>query len=551
MKWIIKQAKLVWPGILALTLIGTLISLMGVAFALLSKQVLDIATGQSPGNLLREGLILLAFLAVQLILEIGMSVANVHVSGQFHIRCRTNLFSVIMKKDYMQISGYHSGELMNRINSDVSIVATGLLQMLPNLVFYLTKIAACFWALYVLDPVFAFLCLFLGPLIFLTACLYRKRMKQLHKSCQEADGRVKSFMQETLKNLLVIKSFGCGAAAAARSRGLQLEQFKLSLKRNKISITAHAFFYIGLTAGYYLALAWGAYKISAGLMTFGTLTALLQLVGQIQTPFQGLSALLPQYYGMLASAERLIELEQLRDDPVQTKTAWQNAPWSAVRLSDVSFSYRSDNILEHTDFTVQNGEFVVITGTSGTGKSTLLKILLGILPLGSGEAVLELPDGAVRPLSEEKKRLFAYVPQGNLIVSGTIRDNITFFQTEVSEEAICEAARVAQIWDFIQTLPEGLDTRLGEGGLGLSEGQSQRLAIARAILCDAPILLLDEATSALDEATELAILQTLKAQRNKTCVLVSHKKAALAFCDKAYHFENGRLVPAGSGEINC
>ena len=545
MKWIINKGKKVWPGILLLTLIGTVISLMGVVFALLSKRVLDVATGQVEGALWQEGLTLFLFLMVQMVLDVVMSVANLHVNGRFLIRCKTELYQNIMKKDYMAISEYHSGELLNRINSDMTIISNGLIQMLPNIFFYLAKIVACFLALYVLDPFFAILCLLIGPLIFLTACLYRKRMKMLHKGFQEADGRVKSFMQETLKNLLVIKSFGCGNLAAERSRKLQFEQFKLSLKRNRISIVANIFFYIGLTAGYYFALAWGAYKISMGLMTFGTLTALLQLVGQIQTPFQGMSSLLPQYYSMLASAERLQELENLPEDNLHNRKEWNQDDWSAVKLKDVSFAYRGEEkILEHTDFTVQQGEFVVITGTSGTGKSTLLKVLLGILTPSSGEAVLERSDGSVSPLALENKQLFSYVPQGNLIVSGSIRENIAFFKTDVPDEKIIEAAKTAQIWDFIQELPEGLNTVLGEGGLGLSEGQIQRVAVARAVLSSAPVLLLDEATSALDEQTELAILKALKEQKDKTCILVSHKKAALDFCDHAFCFEDGRLQPA-------
>ncbi|MBE7048288.1 MAG: ABC transporter ATP-binding protein [Ruminococcaceae bacterium] len=542
MRWIIKQVKKIWLGLLAQMATGMVISLMGVYFALLSKKVLDVATGQVPGDLLQTGLILFVFLALQLILEVILSVLNVHVSGRFYIALKTELFTQIMRKDYMQITGYHTGELLNRINSDVGIVADGLLQMLPNFVFYLTKIVACFLALYILDPFFSLLCLLLGPLIFFTGCLYRKQMKKLHKDCQEADGRNKSFMQETLKNLLVIKSFGRGRMAAQKSRLLQWDAFKLSIKRNKISIAANILFYVGLTVGYYLALTWGAYKISVGVMTFGTLTALLQLVNQIQTPFQGLSSLLPQYFAMLASAERLVELEKLPEDKTENRIEWKEASWSHVALRDVCYAYQSEKVLEDTDFDIHHGEFIVITGMSGTGKSTLLKVLLGILTPQSGEMVLRFSDGSSIPLADEDKRLFSYVPQGNLIVSGTIRENILFFKTNVPEEQVVEAAKTAQIWDMISELPQGLDTVLGEGGLGLSEGQIQRLAIARAVLSDAPVLLLDEATSALDEATELAILDALKQRQDKTCVLVSHKKAALSFCDAVYQFEDGHLM---------
>ncbi|MBE7040989.1 MAG: ABC transporter ATP-binding protein [Ruminococcaceae bacterium] len=543
MKWIIKKSKFILPGVAVLTLTGMLVSLMGVVFALLSKGVLDIATKQAEGDLLRAGVVLFAFLIFQLLLEIFQSFLNVYITGKFNVRFKSGLFQTILKKDYLKITEYHTGELMNRISSDVGIVATGLIQMLPQLIFYLTKIVACFFALYFLDPAFALLCLALGPLIFITAYIYRKKMKNLHKSCQAADGAAKSFMQETLKNMLVIKSFGCSSQAAGRSEFLLTKLFKLNLKRNRLSIMANVFFYVGLTAGYYVALAWGAYKIANGMITFGTLTALLQLVSQIQAPFQGLSALFPQYYSMVASAERLMELEKLPEDPIDAKAEWDEEDWASINLQHISFAYRDEKVLEQSDFSVKKGEFVVITGTSGTGKSTLLKIMLGILKPQSGTANLVMEDGTERALETEKKQLFSYVPQGNLIVSGSIRDNVLFFKTDISDEDVIEALKDAQIWEFIETLPEGLDTELGEGGLGLSEGQIQRLAVARAILHGAPVLLLDEATSALDEATELAILAALKARKDKTCILVSHKKAALEVCDKVFHVENGKLIP--------
>ncbi len=542
MKRIIKKSKFIWPGISLLTLTGVLTSLVGVLFALLSKRVLDIATGQTEGDLLHEGIILFGFLLLQLVLEILQSVLNVRVVGRFNIRFKTDFFRTILQKDYMKITEYHTGELLNRIHSDIGVIANGMTQMLPQLMFYLTKIIACFFAIYVLDPHFAFLCLALGPMIFLTAYFYRRKMKSLHKSCQAYDGKVKSFMQETLGNILVIKSFGCGNAAANQSQNLQENLFRLTIKRNQLSILANIFFYIGLTAGYYFALAWGAFKISNGMMTFGTLTALLQLVGQIQTPFQALSSLFPQYYAMSASAERLVEIEDLPDDAWIQKEVWNQEAWSEICLEDIQFSYDEETVLEHTTFSIKEGEFVVIAGTSGTGKSTLLKIMLGILKPTKGQGSLLMKSGEKRDIFSASKRLFSYVPQGNMIVSGTIRENIAFFSTDVSEEEMIRAAQDAQIWDYIKTLPDGLDTVLGEGGLGLSEGQVQRLSVARAILNDAPVMLLDEATSALDDATEIAILSALKARKDKTCILVSHKKAPLSYCDKVYRFNGKQLV---------
>ncbi len=542
MKWIVKKTKFIWPGVFAMTVIGAILSVMGVYFALISKNLIDIATGQIEGKLLPQAVLLFAFLVLQLLLEIFQSITTVHTIGRFNVRFKSDLFRTIMQKDYMTITEYHTGELLNRITSDVSIIATGLTQMLPNLIFYLTKILACFVALYVLDPEFALLCLALGPLIFITAYIYRKKMKHLHKASQAADGKAKSFMQEFLKNILVVKSFGKEKEAAQKSKSLLGKLFHIEIKRNRISVCANVFFYLGLTAGYYVALAWGAYKIANGLMSYGTLMALLQLVGQIQSPFQGLSSLFSQYYAMLASSERLAEMEHLPDDSTLHKEDWGGKPWSEISLSGIDFAYRDEQILKQAEFSVNKGDFLVITGTSGTGKSTLLKILLGILKPQAGTAKLRFPDGGEKDLMEEKGRLFSYVPQGNLIVSGSIRENLAFFRTDLTDEEIIAAAQDAQIWDFIKTLPEGLDTELGESGLGLSEGQIQRLAVARAILSDAPVILLDEATSALDEDTELSILAALKNRQDKTCILVSHKKAALNFCDKAYICEDGKYI---------
>ena len=313
--------------------------------------------------------------------------------------------------------------------------------------------------------------------------------------------------------------------------------FLNNIKKTKVSISVSILFFIGMTFGYYFTLAWGAVKISLGLASVGTLVAMLQLVSKIENPFKGLSSILPQYYAMSASAERILELLELPEETRRETNKDSGEVYSSMselEFKDVTFFYSDDKekVFDAFSHTIKKGEFVAIRGTSGIGKSTFLKLLLGVLSPSEGEIRINLKNGSSISVSDVDKKLFAYVPQGNMILSGTIRENILFgSKDEVSEEKIKEAAKTACVWDIIESLPDGLDTVLGEKGAGLSEGQIQRIAIARAIYYDAPVLLLDEATSALDESTETQVLKNIKAKTDKTCIIVTHKKTALSFCD--------------------
>ena len=285
----------------------------------------------------------------------------------------------------------------------------------------------------------------------------------------------------------------------------------------------------------------GCIHVIKGLITVGVLTAMLQLVGQVQAPFKNLSSVIPQYYSMIASAERIIEIEQLADEPelnhglVDCNKIYDNL--SEIIFDNVSFAYDDEEILKSLSYSIKKGEFVSIFGRSGIGKSTLLKLLLGIIIPDKGSITLLLNDGEKIPVDKSTRKLFAYVPQGNLILSGTIRENIAFSKKVQDDKVIIECAKTAEIWDFIKGLPKGLDTPLGEKGLGLSEGQVQRLAIARALYHGSPVLLFDEATSALDEKTEAAILKNIKSLKKITCIIVSHRKTILEICDKSIYIE--------------
>lgn len=546
LKWLYKNCKQILFPMAVLTVMGAVTAYVGVRFAIASKGVIDTATGELSGSLTEKigGLALLVL--VQLILQVSYSMIDVHVRGRVRITLKKNLFHTLLNKDWQSVCSYHTGELSNRLHSDINVITTGVMDILPNFVSLVFTILLSFITLYSLDPVLAIICLAIGPLIVVSARFYSKRMKTLHKECQATDGVTRSFMQECLQNLLVIKSFSREREMTDRSTELQDINFRCTLKRTKINVLANVLFFIAMTAGYYFALAWCAYKISAGIMTFGTLTAILQLVGRVQTPFKSISGLIPSYFSMLASAERVMEMDALPDEkilheelPDLEKVYWD---MQAIEIRGLSFSYKDEPVFQDADMTIEKGHFVAIGGISGIGKSTLLKLLLGILHPDRGSLELVLSGGRRLKVDKDTRRLFAYVPQGNMILSGSIRENIAFSRENIDEDRIYSAAKTAEIWEFIKTLPDGLDTVLGENGLGLSEGQTQRLAIARAVYHDAPVILLDEATSALDEATEKAVLLNLKALKTKTCIIISHRPAVFSICEQTISISEHRIV---------
>lgn len=541
--WIIKHSKRYVPHLLVLTVLGIFISVFAVAFSLVSKKVVDVASGQVPGSLFAAGVGLGVLIIGQLVVHILYSLVDVRLVGRLRITLRNELFSSILSKKWLEITKYHTGELQNRLYSDISVVVSGVVDIIPNAVSFVARIVLSFCALYMMDSFFAVLCLLVGPVILVMTRIYSKYMKRWHKKCLESEGKVRSFLQECLQNLIVIKSFGNENKMVDNAGILQKNAYDLEIKRNNISVSASVVFSLLMTLAYYFTLGWCAYKLSVGMMSFGTLIAMLQLVGQVQSPFKELSAVIPKYYAMIASAERILEIEQMADDKNEDNCNAYDIynQMEKIIATNLSFSYDDEKILDNTDLVIEKGEFVAICGRSGIGKSTILKLLLSIIYPDSGYIYMKFSDGSSVPVSKDTRNLFAYVPQGNMLLSGTIRENIAFSNKTASEEDIIKCAKAADMWEYIETLPDGLDTVLGEKGLGLSEGQIQRLAIARALLYDAPILLLDEATSALDDATEKRVLGNIRAMNIKTCIFVSHKKAAVEICDKNIIINNGKF----------
>lgn len=544
-KWIWQIAKPYAPAIVMLSVINGLIAGGMVLFALASRWVIDIATGAEEGNLWIAGSTLIALLLGELLLNVLYNYYKVWVTGKVEIRIKDTVFGALFRKKWADVSTFHSGELLHRMTADTDVVVTGVVTLVPQVVAMATRLIACLVVLLSMDWRFTLVLLALGGLMLICSRYYGKRMKQLHKECQETAGKAKSFTQESLANWMLIQSFDGADTVRGRLGGLLDRNFRVRLKRIRWNNMSHAAMYLLFSGSYYAALLWGAVRLAAGTLSYGSLTAFLQIVGQIRQPFVNASGILPQYYNMLASAERIQDLELLADEPRLGQTCDATDVYARLVSLDadgVHFAYEEGHpILTGADFSLKKGEFVALAGFSGIGKSTLMKLMLGFYTPAAGAVCARLEDGQLT-LGCETRPLFAYVPQLSLLLSGTIRENIAFCCGEVSDDAIWAAAEVADVADAIRSQPAGLDTMLGERGSGLSEGQLQRLAIARAVLSGAPVLLLDEATSALDEATEERVLQRLRGLPDRTCLCISHRPAALQICDRVIRVVDGKIV---------
>ncbi len=541
--WIGQVSRPYVGHIVLLSVLTGLGSASAVVFALISRRVIDIATGDAPGALMQYIALLIGVLLLAIGNEMLVGYLNTRLSGKMSMHIKDRVFGAVFHKQWQDISRFHSGELLNRLNADVQVMTTGLVGFVPRVVSMVTRLLACVTVLLVLDARFTAIMLGFGLLLLLGSRLYGKKVKDLHKACQETDGKARAFMQEGLENWTMIQAFEGGDFV----RGSLYERMRLHfaalLKRSRWTVAASGVLHTLFSGSYYVALAWGALRLAAGTISYGTLTAFLQIVGQVRQPFMNMSGVLPQYYAMLASAERLIELEALPDEPrAEMPVDWRHASLKALCVQDVDFAYEPEHpILTGASLTIAGGEFVALTGFSGIGKSTLFKLLLGFCVPQNGTLTVTGAWGDI-PLGAATRGLFAYVPQQHALLSGTVRENIAFCCPEATDEAIWVAAEVAAVAQVIRALPQGLDTVLGERGAGLSEGQLQRLAIARAVLCDAPVLLLDEVTASLDEATEAQVLRNLRALSGKTCLCISHRPAALEICDRVIRVEGGECI---------
>ena len=542
LRWIWNVSGKAKNNVFLLVAVKILYSMTGVLYALLLRQVVDSATKQIDKSLW----VSLAHFGGLIILTITLQAVVRYLSeksrAQMEKTFRQRLFSQLLSRDYAEVCATHTGEWMNRMTSDVNVVVNGVTQIVPDFSGSIIRIMSAAAALMLMVPGLVIALVIGGVTIAAVSLLFRKKLKNYHGKIQTADGKVRSFIQESLQSLPVIHSFNRETGMQESAGELMREHMHIQLKRMHFVNFCNVVIRSALLGAQFLGVALCGWMIFTGQITYGAMSAILHLVSQLESPLAGISKYIPQYYSMIASAESLMEPETYAADAEKTpKQAdeirqFYREAFAALTLENVSFAYKDNErvrVLDRVSVTLKKGESLAITGESGCGKSTLLKLLLGLYKINQGEVSLETVSGERIALDTGYRSLFAYVPQGNLLFSGTVREMLSFSdKTLMNDDAkLWNALRVAAADEIIAQRPEGLDAVLGEGGRGFSEGQIQRLAIARAILYERPILLFDEATSSLDEETEKKVLNNIKEMTGYTVILVTHKEASRSACD--------------------
>lgn len=536
LKWILSILGTKKIYVFYLALIQIFMGMFNIGYAFFFRGIIDTASNSDYESFKRYSIYLILLLLFQITLSAVNRFLTEYSHSTFENLLKRNLYVSLLSKNYAEVSQFHSGEWMNRLTSDTKVIADHSTDIVPGITGMITRMTGALISLVILVPAITVVLIPGAALLIVVTLFFRKQLKFLHKRIQESDGKLRIFLQETLENILVVHSFSKEKNMVAQSDKYMEEHKKARMIRNHFSNFSNIGFGAALQGSYILGAVYCAYCILNHTMTYGTLVAVLQLISQIQNPVANITGYVPKYYAMIASAERLMEVESFKDDiPSDSKKVhdFYDNSLETIEYQDVSFGYDKRFILEHFNLQIHKGEFIAFTGPSGCGKSTALKLLMSLYPIDEGKITINKSI----ELDSSWRSLFAYVPQGNEFMSGTIKDSISFYSNEIDEKRINQALEIACAKEFVDTLDDGINTVLGEKGSGLSEGQIQRLAIARAIYADNPILLLDESTSSLDEETEYQLLENIKNMTDKTVIIITHRKAALQFVDRIVEFE--------------
>lgn len=556
-RWVVLQTKPFLPQIALIVAVDAAVSGIGVWMSLLIKKLVDAATeiaqsadsgavlgsAETSGVLSRVPEVIskrpeiaqnislyIAIIIASLILNAVSSMFSVWVTEKYNFHVRRSFFGKILKTRWLPITSYHSGDIMTRLTSDVSVVTGGVIDVLSSVVSLVVRFSMSFLILMQFDPQLSLFALVLGPAAAAASFYFGRKLKRLQVKVQESESKYRSFMQENISNILIVKSFNAEEPMKEKLSKLFDERLKWVLKRNRMSVIMNSVLGFTYSAGYLVAMAWGVIKISLGLISYGTMTLFLQLVSQIQGPIVQLSRTIPTFISILASAGRINEVNSLEKE--EYKREYINSDSIEVNVENAAFSYGNDKIFENLSLAIAEGETVAVTGESGIGKTTLIRLMMDYLTPESGSVGFN-SRGEGFKASPGMRRNISYVPQGNTLFSGTIRDNILLGDPDADDGRIREVLRIVSAEAFVDALPDGVDTAIGERGVGLSEGQSQRIAIARALIKKAPLIIFDEATSALDEKTELDIVNNIRTLDHRpTCILITHRREIIPLLDR-------------------
>lgn len=553
LRWMYQYIRRYRFSLLFYILTGVFGTLLSLGISVLFKNMIDAVLGQNTHGIGKMA-VLMTLLAAG---NIGASAVISRISAKITVdiqnEMRAELYDKILYTRWEELQLYSTGDLLNRLNSDMNIVSENVISWIPSLIIKATQFTGILALILYYDPTMAFFALITTPVTILISRILLRKLRHYNKSMREITSDMMSFQNDSFQNIQTLKAFGLMDIFSGKMMDVQEKYRKKMMDYNKFSIFVSSYMSAAGMAVSYLCFAWSIYRLWGGYITAGTLTMFLQLATRLSSSFNSLVQMVPKLISAATSAGRLMSLSDMEketiEDPQAEKLEKYHGPIN-LRCTDVTVSYGDgENIFEHMNFSVSSGEIAAIIGPSGEGKTTLVRLLLGMLRAGKGKAEICWNQGESCLLSAATRKSFSYVPQGNTIFMGTIEENLRLVKPNATEAEIIQALKAACAWEFVSQLPRGLRYSIGEHGTGLSEGQAQRLAIARALLRDAPIMLLDEATSALDQDTEKRVLEhIIKSDGRKLCIVITHRLSVLSLCDHIYEVKENRLVKSRKKE---
>lgn len=549
-KWIFSFSRKFRGAIALYTVFGILSGILGIVSGVMGKYLIDVITSYDPKRLPAMAAVLALSVVLSLTFKSAASRLSARLSVNMNNEMQTCVLDSILSSRWSEINRYSSGDLLNRFSGDIQTAASGAVGWIPNVITNLIVVAAAFCVILYYDPIMALITLLSTPVLLVMSRYFIKRQRRYNQKVREVSSELSAFEVETFRNTDTIKSFGLEERFRDELYKHQQNYKAAALDYNLFGIKTNVYLSVLSAAVQYAVFAYCLWRLWRGEILFSTMFLFLQQRSTLTSAFSGLVSLIPTALTGSVSAHRVIELTQLEKERRSGDIPDSLKESCRVALENVSVSYCPDRaVLENTDFTAGPGETVALVGPSGDGKTTMLRLLLGLISPESGRAALRDGEGREYNIGADTRGCFSYVPQGSSLMSGTIAENLRLVSPSASDEELISALKAACAWEFVEKLPDGINSRIMEGGRGLSEGQAQRIAVARALLRRAPVLLLDEATSAIDITSERALLRNI-AGLGRTCIITTHRPTVLSMCSRVYGIRDRRFVVLSEEEIN-
>ena len=552
-KWIFSYSARYKGAIAFYVFLGVLSTSLGLAGSVASKYLIDIITGYQMDKLWILILIMVGSSLFSLIFDSVISRISARLSIYINNDIQADIFDKIMDADWMALNGYSNGDILNRFNGDIGTVSGNAISWLPTIIIAVYRFIATFLVILHYDWMMAVIAFASAPVMLLMSRVMITKQREYNKKVREMSSKLMAFEVEAFYNFDTIKSFGIAPYYNNKMRWWQGKFKDTSLAYNLFSIKTNIFMSVMGMLVQFTAFGYCLFRLWTHDITYGTMTLFLQQRSNLSGAFNNVISIIPSFLNSSVSAHRIRELVELPKEvhiPESSKMDELAGRGFSVCMKGVNFAYLKDNkVIDDSEFLASPGEIVALVGPSGEGKTTMIRLILGLIRPQDGTVMMRAFDGSKIEMNAETRHLFAYVPQGNTILSGTIAENMRMVKEDATEEEIIEALKISCAWDFVKDLKDTIHSSVGERGRGLSEGQAQRIAIARAVLRDAPILLLDEATSALDVTTERRVLKNLIQQRpNKTCIVTTHRPSVLNLCQRVYRVVDTKVTELSEEE---